>query len=80
MNWEERPLQLPHRFRRPPVSNNRAQRVSLQHPRDLQAVLLVVVFWMWVAAGDWVNKDSQIYGLGYQKWSLIFYVPFLLAA
>ena len=41
-------------------------------------MLVASSFWMWVAAGDWVNKDSQIYGLGYQKWSLIHYLPFVL--
>ena len=58
----------------------RAKAISFSFPVLMKLVLLVIVFWMWVAAGDWVNRDSQIYGLGYQKWSLIFYVPFLLAA
>ncbi len=39
---------------------------------------MVVIFWMWVAAGDWVNRDCQIHGLGWHKWSLIYYLPFVL--
>ena len=46
----------------------------------LKLLMLVGVVWMWVAAGDWVNRDSQIHGLGYQKWSLIHYLPFVLVA
>ena len=46
----------------------------------LKLLMLVGVVWMWVAAGDWVNNDSQIHGLGYQKWSLIHYLPFVLVA
>ena len=36
-------------------------------------VLLVLV---WVATGDWVNRDSQIFGLGYKKWNPIVFFPF----
>ena len=39
---------------------------------------LVVIFWIWVAAGDWVNRDVQIHGLGWHKWSLIYYLPFVI--
>ncbi len=39
--------------------------------------LLVV---MWVRAGDWVNQDVQIYGLGWYKWNHILYAPFALVA
>jgi type II secretory ATPase GspE/PulE/Tfp pilus assembly ATPase PilB-like protein len=58
--------------------HQQAQTMSLNIPLILKMLLLVAVVWMWVAAGDWVNRDSQNYGLGYQKWSLIHYVPFVL--
>lgn len=54
--------------------------MPLSLPIIFKLLLPVIVVWMWVAAGDWVNKDSQIYGLGYQKWSLVMYLPFLLVA
>ena len=44
----------------------------------LKLIGLVVIFLIWVAAGDWVNRDNQIHGLGWHKWSLIYYLPFLL--
>jgi type II secretory ATPase GspE/PulE/Tfp pilus assembly ATPase PilB-like protein len=30
---------------------------------------------MWAATGDWVNRDSQIFGLGYKKWNPIVFFP-----
>lgn len=56
----------------------RSQSLPLNIPLIFKLLMVVGVVWMWVAAGDWVNKDSQIHGLGYQKWSLIHYLPFVL--
>lgn len=42
----------------------------------LPVVLLVI---LWTATGDWVNRSSQIFGLGYGKWNPIVFFPFLLA-
>lgn len=39
---------------------------------------LVIVLLMWVSAGEWLNKDVQIYKLGWYKWSLIYFIPFVL--
>jgi type II secretory ATPase GspE/PulE/Tfp pilus assembly ATPase PilB-like protein len=63
------------------ITNAFEQRVSalpFSLPLLFKLLSMFIVFWMWVAAGDWVNQDSQIYNLGYQKWSLIHYVPFVL--
>ncbi len=62
--------------------------IFLQHSQTLSLDILLIfkllmmvgVVWMWIAAGDWVNKDSQIYALVYQKWSLIHYLPFVFVA
>jgi type II secretory ATPase GspE/PulE/Tfp pilus assembly ATPase PilB-like protein len=67
----------------PPVNQTaifqqQSQTLPLNIPVILKLLMTVGVVWMWVAAGDWVNKDSQIYGLGYQKWSLIHYLPFVV--
>jgi type II secretory ATPase GspE/PulE/Tfp pilus assembly ATPase PilB-like protein len=56
----------------------RVNTLSFSLPMLFKILSMFIVFWMWVAAGDWVNKDSQIYNLGYQKWSLIIYAPFVL--
>jgi type II secretory ATPase GspE/PulE/Tfp pilus assembly ATPase PilB-like protein len=56
----------------------RVNTLQFSVPMLLKILSMFIVFWMWVAAGDWVNKDSQIYNLGYQKWSLIHYAPFVL--
>lgn len=63
------------------ITNAFEQRVntlSFSLPLLFKLLSMFIVFWMWVAAGDWVNKDSQIYNLGYQKWNPIIYVPFVL--
>jgi type II secretory ATPase GspE/PulE/Tfp pilus assembly ATPase PilB-like protein len=45
---------------------------------------LMLLVLMWAATGDWVNRDSQIFELGYKKWNLVVYLPvaalFLLLA
>ncbi len=41
---------------------------------------LALLVLMWVRAGDWVNQDVQIYGLGWYKWNHILYAPFALIA
>lgn len=46
----------------------------------LKIVATFLVFLMWVSAGDWVSRDSQIHILGWQKWNPIVLVPFLLIA
>ncbi len=58
----------------------KAQTLSLDFLTPLKLGGLVALFWMWVAAGDWVNRDSQIYKLGYHKWSLVIFIPFMLVA
>ncbi|MDZ4657392.1 MAG: ATPase, T2SS/T4P/T4SS family [Bythopirellula sp.] len=57
-----------------------SQTLTLNILLAAKLLLWVGVVWMWVAAGDWVNKDSQIYGLGYQKWSLVHYLPFFIVS
>jgi type II secretory ATPase GspE/PulE/Tfp pilus assembly ATPase PilB-like protein len=40
-----------------------------------QLALLAVLSVAWIAATDWVNRDSQIYELGYKKWNPIVFFP-----
>jgi type II secretory ATPase GspE/PulE/Tfp pilus assembly ATPase PilB-like protein len=60
------------------IFDQQSHTLPLSIPVILKLLMTVGVVWMWVAAGDWVNKDSQIHGLGYQQWSLIHYLPFVL--
>lgn len=39
---------------------------------------IVLIYFIWVAAGDWVNRDTQIHDLGYGKWNPILFFPFVL--
>lgn len=57
-----------------------SQRLTLNIPVILKILLMIGVLWMWAAAGDWVNRDAQTYGLGIAKWSLIHYLPFIIVA
>jgi type II secretory ATPase GspE/PulE/Tfp pilus assembly ATPase PilB-like protein len=36
-----------------------------------------LLFLMWVKSADWVNRDTQIFDLGYGKWNPILFFPFL---
>jgi len=42
----------------------------------LKLLLLFLVMLMWIAAGDWVNRDTQTYKLGWYKWNPILFFPF----
>ena len=39
-------------------------------------VILGAMLMIWVALGDWINRDSQIFSIGYQKWNPIIFFPF----
>jgi type II secretory ATPase GspE/PulE/Tfp pilus assembly ATPase PilB-like protein len=39
---------------------------------------LWLLFLVWVRSADWVNRDTQIFDLGYGKWNPILFFPFLL--
>lgn len=45
----------------------------------LKLLPIVLLLLLWTATGDWVNRSSQIHGLGYGKWNLIVFFPFLAA-
>jgi type II secretory ATPase GspE/PulE/Tfp pilus assembly ATPase PilB-like protein len=36
-----------------------------------------LLFLIWVKSADWVNRDTQIFDLGYGKWNPIVFFPFL---
>jgi type II secretory ATPase GspE/PulE/Tfp pilus assembly ATPase PilB-like protein len=37
---------------------------------------LALLVLAWIATSDWVNRDAQIFSLGYQKWGPIVFFPF----
>ncbi len=37
---------------------------------------IAMLYLIWVKSADWVNRDSQIFDLGYGKWNPIIYFPF----
>lgn len=41
-------------------------------------VLTAIMVMIWVPLGDWVNRDSQIFGLGHDKWNPIAVFPFAI--
>ena len=38
--------------------------------------LLALMILVWVRTGDWVNYDTQVFGLGHRKWNSIIFFPF----
>jgi type II secretory ATPase GspE/PulE/Tfp pilus assembly ATPase PilB-like protein len=55
-----------------------AERPSRTLMTVLSPILVAALFVAWVGFGDWVNRDSQIFGLGYKKWNPIVYFPFAI--
>jgi type II secretory ATPase GspE/PulE/Tfp pilus assembly ATPase PilB-like protein len=43
----------------------------------LKLGLLWLLFLIWVKSADWVNRDSQIFNMGYGKWNPIIFFPFI---
>lgn len=44
----------------------------------LKWAALAGLFLIWVRSADWVNRDSQIYDIGYGTWNPIIFFPFLV--
>jgi type II secretory ATPase GspE/PulE/Tfp pilus assembly ATPase PilB-like protein len=57
-------------------SVGRVKRPFFFWPKLLVIWLLYLV---WVKSADWVNRDTQIFDLGYGKWNPILFFPFLVA-
>lgn len=69
----------------PPPPSQAAQvygTAAQQHAADVPWSALGIVLgtmalvWLWVVTGDWVNRDSQIFVLGYKKWGPVVFIPF----
>ena len=43
-------------------------------------LMLTAIVMFWIKAGDWVNQDVQIFKLGWYKWNLIIFFPFVLVS
>lgn len=51
----------------------RLKRPAIYWPKLLVLFLIVL---LWVKSADWVNRDTQIFNLGYGKWNPILFFPF----
>ncbi|WP_146445465.1 ATPase, T2SS/T4P/T4SS family [Botrimarina colliarenosi] len=40
---------------------------------------VVLLFWVWVRSADWVNRDAQIFSLGFNGWNAAMVAPFVIA-
>jgi len=60
------------------VFSIQAQALSFRISLILKPLLLFLVLLLWVTAGDWVNRDTQTYKLGWHKWNPILFFPFAL--
>ena len=56
---------IPFRMRKQPV-----------HLLAQAAAAFWLLFLIWVKSADWVNRDTQIFNLGYGKWNPIMFFPF----
>ena len=55
-------------------SIGRFHNASISWPKLLLLVLLLLV---WVKSADWVNRDTQLFDMGYGKWNPVMLFPFL---
>jgi type II secretory ATPase GspE/PulE/Tfp pilus assembly ATPase PilB-like protein len=44
----------------------------------IKLFLIFLLFVMWVKSADWVNRDSQMFDMGYGTWNPILFFPFLI--
>jgi type II secretory ATPase GspE/PulE/Tfp pilus assembly ATPase PilB-like protein len=52
-----------------------ADRTGVPWPAVIQTSLYAFLLFVWARTSDWVNSDSQIFGLGYKKWNPIVVLP-----
>ena len=45
----------------------------------VKLLVIWLLFLTWVKSGDWINRDSQIFGLGYGTWNPAIFFPFFVA-
>lgn len=58
----------------------RIQGAEFNWPVFFKLLSLVLLLWLWIRAGGWINQDSQIHKLGYRKWNSIVFFPFVILA
>jgi type II secretory ATPase GspE/PulE/Tfp pilus assembly ATPase PilB-like protein len=44
----------------------------------LKLLVIWLIILIWIKSADWVNRDTQVYNLGYGKWNPIQFFPFLV--
>ena len=76
---EDQPVATP-AAAKPATLDALANKVPFNFVVILKVLGLFMVFWMWISAGDWVSRDTQIYTLGWQKWNPIVFFPFAVVA
>jgi type II secretory ATPase GspE/PulE/Tfp pilus assembly ATPase PilB-like protein len=45
----------------------------------LKILVIWLLFVLWVKSADWVNRDTQVFDLGYGLWNPVLFFPFLAA-
>ena len=60
--------------------SGKMQKVSFELPLLFKLISLSTVILIWVRGGDWINKDVQIFKLGWFRWNPIIFFPFLVVA
>jgi type II secretory ATPase GspE/PulE/Tfp pilus assembly ATPase PilB-like protein len=69
------------------VQDNKADKYGDEH--SIKRPRLPMIFWLkllviwlliliWIKSADWVNRDAQIFNLGYGKWNPIQFFPYLV--
>ena len=54
-------------------------KVEFKFTSLIKPMLVFLVLWMWVGAGDWVSRDAQTFKLGHYRWNSIVFFPFVVA-
>ena len=57
---------------------DRTETLELNVTLLLKLLALGLLILIWVGIGDWINRDSQTFSLGYRLWNPAFYFPFAI--
>lgn len=62
----------------PKVRQTATETISQHFAKIIAPLLVAFVFLSWVGIADWVNRDTQIFNLGFKKWNPIVFFPFAI--
>ena len=60
-------------------ANVRASQGDFRWDKAAETAGMVFLVLVWIATAEWVNRDTQIFNLGFKKWNPVVFFPFVIA-